>query len=226
MYESFRSIATTAETQEEFKDFFQAYHNHLQQKLDFPPLKVSKALHAAAEVMNEESWHHLTAKTQPATDTVNEPQQVRLTIRNDDLDGQLWALTYVEADSNSLPAMSSPQYFLSEQECITELWSVVRGRMFELELWETLLESIADPDYEFLTDDEKLITKMQSQLVPQLRDEVMNNERQWELFENGTYDINNPDMRLEVIEYYFNFMDGDGIVAAYDISPVNLTKRS
>lgn len=226
MYESFRSIATTAETQEEFKDFFQAYHNHIQKKLDFPPLKVSKALHAAAEVMSEESWHHLTAKTQPAADAVKEPQQVRLTIRNDDLNGQLWALTYMEADWESLPKMSSPQYFLSEQECIAELWNVVRVRMFELELWEMMLESIAGPDYEFLTDNENLIAEMQTLLVAQFRDEIMKNKHQWALFEEGKLDITHPGMRLEVIEYYFNFMDGDGIVADYDISPVRLTKRS
>ena len=227
MYQSFLEIATNAATQEEFKDFFQSYHDHLHTKLDFPPLKVSKALHAASEVMGEESWHHVNARTYlAASKPFEQPELVRLVLRDDELDNQLWALQYFECAADEPRDLASPQYFLSEQACVAELWRYVKYRMIELELLESAMECMEAEDYVFVTDNERIIAEIQGPLIDQFRTEIVQNEVQWKHFEDGIIDINHPDIQLEFIDYFFRFMDGDGIRAVYSIEPVNLTKRS
>lgn len=61
MFESLRSFLADKANQEEFTNFLQQFQQHLKTKHQIKPLKMGKAVHAAAEVLGEPSWHHIAS---------------------------------------------------------------------------------------------------------------------------------------------------------------------
>lgn len=208
MFASFKRIATTEGTQDEFKNFFQAYHQHLQDKLNFPPLKVSKALHAASEIMDEQSWHHLIAKTQPSKESET---------------AYLWMLEYMDKDEDMGHSLASPQFFTSESACVAELWRFVKTRFLEVDgILDVIVSTMFDSDYCFLNSEPSHIKEIHESTLPMLCEMIHVDPSLWTDFENDEMDITDDDIRYEFIECYFNIMDGDGVAAKYQIEPVRV----
>lgn len=174
--------------------------------------------------MGEESWHHVAARTK-ASGVPSDQEEHPLVILNKDngLSAQLWALQYIEKAADFEPELEAPEFFLSKSECIESLWAYVRVRMFELALWELMFDSMGDDDYEFITDDKSVIKEIQGEVVKRFS-EILDDDSQWDSFEKETLDRCRDEIKEEIIQYYFGFIDGDGVTASYSIYPVTVTK--
>ena len=110
MFDNLISLASEPSTEGEFKSFLQEYHKVLTSKFDFKPLKLGKALHAAAEAMKQESWHHLKGSTDTDTDT------------DTDTSKTLCWMVVALYGSNDSPETAGPETFDSEREALLWLW--------------------------------------------------------------------------------------------------------